>query len=107
MRVNDNHNNNARGKDPVFGAIFIANSESKRECFKRELFGLPSSYIPFVEKIKKGMALFLFDYEKRLLHGVFRATHDGDINIDHKAFTSLRVRYPAQVRRSQLLHFII
>jgi hypothetical protein len=107
MRVNDNHNNNARGKDPVFGAIFIANSESRRECFKKGLFGLPSSYIPFVEKIMPDMALFLFDYEKKLLHGVFKATSKGGSNIDPKAFTLLGIQYPAQVRRTQLLHSII
>ncbi|AES90085.2 DCD (development and cell death) domain protein [Medicago truncatula] len=102
MRVNDNHNNNARGKDPVFGAIFIANSESRRECFKKGLFGLPSSYIPFVEKIKPDMALFLFDYEKKLLHGVFKATSKGGSNIDPKAFTSLGIQYPAQVKFTEI-----
>ncbi|CAJ2650301.1 unnamed protein product [Trifolium pratense] len=90
--------NNAGGKDPDFGAIFMSNSGSKRECFHRGLFGLPSSYISFVEKIKAGSALFLFEYEKRLLHGVFKATCDGGINIVPKAFNSLGVPYPAQVK---------
>ncbi|GAU45014.1 hypothetical protein TSUD_94490, partial [Trifolium subterraneum] len=97
MGFNDKRNN-ADGRDPDFGAIFMANSGSKRECFHRGLFGLPSSYIPFVEKIKAGSALFLFEYEKRLLHGVFKATCDGGINIVPKAFTSLGMPYPAQVK---------
>ena len=51
MGINDK-NNNAYGKDPDYGAIFMSNSETKRECFKRGLFGLPSSDIQFVEQIK-------------------------------------------------------
>jgi hypothetical protein len=102
MGFNDKYNN-AAGRDPDFGAIFISNSGSKRECFHRGLFGLPSSYIPFVEKIKAGSALFLFEYEKRLLHGVFKATCDGGINIVPKAFTSLGMPCPAQVRTPSCL----
>lgn len=104
MGINDKHNN-AGGRDPDYGAIFISNCVTKRECFKRGLFGLPSSDIPFVEKVKTGTILFLFEYEKRLLHGVFKATCDGSLNIDPKAFASSGKQYPAQVR-TQLFHFL-
>ena len=90
--------NNADGKDPEFGAIFMSNSATKRECFKRGLFGLPMSAIQFVEQVKAGMILFLFEYEKRQLHGVFKATSDGAVNIVPNAFSSLRNQFPAQVR---------
>lgn len=96
MVINDKHNN-AEGKDPDFGAIFMSNSETKRECFKRGLFGLPSTEIKFVEKIKAGMILFLFEYEKRQLHGVFQASCDGGINIVPNAFAAMGKQFPAQV----------
>lgn len=101
MGFYDKHNN-AAGKEPDFGAIFMTNSGTKRECFRRRVFGLPSSAIQFVEKVKAGMILFLFDYEKRQLHGVFRAACDGAINIEPNAFTSSGSHYPAQVR----IHFV-
>lgn len=97
MGINDK-NNNAYGKDPDYGAIFMSNSETKRECFKRGLFGLPSSDIQFVEQIKTGMILFLFEYEKRQLHGVFKASCDGAINIVPNAFAKVGKQFPAQVK---------
>lgn len=97
MGINDK-NNNAYGKDPDYGAIFMSNSETKRECFKRGLFGLPSSDIQFVEQIKTGMILFLFEYDKRQLHGVFKASCDGAINIVPNAFAKVGKQFPAQVR---------
>lgn len=96
MGFNDKHNN-AGGSDPDFGAIFMSNSGTRRECLRTGLFGLPTLYIPFVEKIKAGTTLFLFEYEKKLLHGVFMATCDGGVNIVPNAFASTGMKYPAQV----------
>ncbi|WVZ25668.1 hypothetical protein V8G54_004212 [Vigna mungo] len=90
--------NNADGKDPDFGAIFMSNSETKRECFEMGLFGLPSTEIQFVEQVKAGMILFLFENEKRQLHGVFNASCDGGINIVPNAFAKQGKRFPAQVK---------
>ncbi|KAJ1393394.1 Development/cell death domain [Sesbania bispinosa] len=89
MGFNNKHNN-ADGRDPDFGAIFMSNSETKRECFKRRLFGLPSSEIHFVEQ--------------RQLHGVFKASCDGAMNIVPNAFTSLRKQFPAQVKFIPIWH---
>ncbi|XP_027345766.1 uncharacterized protein LOC113857777 [Abrus precatorius] len=97
MGFNDKYNN-ADGKDPDFGAIFMSNTETKRECLRMGLFGLPSTEIQFVEQVKAGMILFLFEYENRQLHGVFKASCDGGINIVPNAFTSLRRQCPAQVK---------
>jgi len=96
MGLNDKHNN-ADGKDPDFGAIFMSNCETKRQCFKKGLFGLPSTEIQFVEQVKAGMILFLYEYEKRQLHGVFKASCDGGINIVPNAFAKLGKQFPAQV----------
>ncbi|QCD82894.1 cleavage and polyadenylation specificity factor subunit 4 [Vigna unguiculata] len=97
MGLNDKHNN-ADGKDPDFGAIFMSNCETKRQCFKKGLFGLPSTEIQFVEQVKAGMILFLYEYEKRQLHGVFKASCDGGINIVPNAFAKLGKQFPAQVK---------
>nr|KYP58930.1 hypothetical protein KK1_014352 [Cajanus cajan] len=44
------------------------------------------------------MILFLFEYEKRQLHGVFKASCDGAINIVPNAFAAVGKQYPAQVK---------
>ncbi|XP_076927341.1 uncharacterized protein LOC143590877 isoform X2 [Bidens hawaiensis] len=90
--------NSVQGEIPESGAIFMSNIKTHKECLERKLFGLPSGMSDFVLHVKEGMALFLFEFERRLLYGVFRATCDGDINIEPKAFRSSGKQFPAQVR---------
>ncbi|KAJ0703982.1 putative development/cell death domain-containing protein [Helianthus annuus] len=90
--------NSVHGEVPERGAIFMSNINTHKECLERKLFGLPSGMSKFVLHVKEGMTLFLFEFERRLLYGVFRATCDGDINIDPKAFRSSGKQFPAQVR---------
>ncbi|GJZ06911.1 B2 protein [Tanacetum coccineum] len=72
----------------------MSNSETKRECLDRKLFGLPYNMSAFVLSVKKGMLLFLFEFENRLLFVVLRATSDGEINIQPGAY---RKKFPAHV----------
>lgn len=85
------------GDVPEFGAIFMANTETKKVCFEQRIFGLPSSQANFVKQVKAGMVLFLFEYEKRQMFGVYQATSDGIINHTPHAFSSLGRQFPAQV----------
>ncbi|KAL1834447.1 hypothetical protein ACET3Z_004098 [Daucus carota] len=90
-------NEDVEGSVPKFGAIFMSNSATKKECLKRKIFGLPLAMANFVKQVKSGMILFLFEYEKRELYGVFQATSDGIMNLKPQAFTSSG-NFPAQVR---------
>lgn len=83
---------------PEFGAIFMSNIATKRECFKHSVFGLPLSMGNFVKEVKKGMILFLFEYERRQLFGVYRAISDGGMNIVPHAFSSSGKQFSAQVQ---------
>lgn len=83
---------------PEFGAIFMSNIATKRDCFKHKVLGLPSSMGNFVKEVKKGMILFLFEYERRQLFGVYRAISDGGMNIVPHAFSSSGKQFSAQVR---------
>ncbi|GMN36887.1 hypothetical protein TIFTF001_042529, partial [Ficus carica] len=89
-----------RGDIPEFGAIFMSNLATMGECLEKQLFGLPSSNGDFVRRVRAGMLLFLFEYEKRELHGVFQATTDGAMNIVPHAYSSSGKQFPAQVRFS-------
>lgn len=86
-----------RGDIPEFGAIFMSNLATMGECLEKQLFGLPSSNGDFVRRVRAGMLLFLFEYEKRELHGVFQATTDGAMNIVPHAYSSSGKQFPAQV----------
>ncbi|XP_062193656.1 uncharacterized protein LOC133897098 [Phragmites australis] len=80
------------------GAIFMSNTVTREQCFQKNIFGLPLEYASFVNNVKKGMPLFLFDHTLRKLYGVFEAASDGGLNIDKSAFQSIQRSYPTQVR---------
>ncbi|KAJ6339359.1 hypothetical protein OIU77_007346 [Salix suchowensis] len=88
--------NNVPGKYPEFGAIFMSNRATREECFRRKLLGLPSGQADFVKQVKSGMILFLFEFERRELHGVFQACSDGTVNIVPQAYRSSGKQFPAQ-----------
>lgn len=57
-----------------------------------------------MQDINPGMALFLFNYHDKKLHGVFEASSTGDLDIDPHAWTGAAgrarrdaTRFPAQV----------
>ncbi|XP_038995611.1 uncharacterized protein LOC120119882 [Hibiscus syriacus] len=94
----DDEQSIAPGSRPEFGAIFMSNKATKKECLSRGLLGLPCSQLHFVKQVQSGMILFLFEFERRELHGVFQACSDGAINIVPHAFSSSGMQFPAQVK---------
>ncbi|MBA0812112.1 hypothetical protein Gohar_026106 [Gossypium harknessii] len=96
--MGDAMKNSFPGGRPEFGAIFMSNNATKRECLRRKVFALPYSQYHFVKQVKAGMILFLFEFERRELHGVFQASSDGEMNILPHAFNSSGKQYPAQVK---------
>ncbi|XP_011027741.1 PREDICTED: kelch-like protein 8 [Populus euphratica] len=88
-------------KSDLAGVIFGCKNNTIRECFSKQLFGIPGSHYPYVKKIDPGLPLFLFNYSDRKLHGIFEATSHGGWNIDPNAWTedgSGITPYSAQVR---------
>lgn len=82
------------------GMIFMCTSQTKKDCYRYKLLGLPAGKKELVEKIYKGMRLFLFDLDLRLLYGIYKAAAPGGTNIEPKAFKSA---FPSQV---SLLSFV-
>ncbi|KAL6897918.1 hypothetical protein ACP4OV_006877 [Aristida adscensionis] len=82
------------------GVIFGCKHDTIEECFKKQLFGLPSVHYSYVRNIKPGLPLFLFNYSDRMLHGLFEAASPGQMSIDPYAWSkdgSLSTAFPAQV----------
>ncbi|KAK9734812.1 hypothetical protein RND81_04G164800 [Saponaria officinalis] len=86
-------------KTESMGMIFMCSSETKKDCYKYQVFGLPAGKKDIVSKIYKGMRLFLFDVDLKMLYGIYKAAGPGSSNIEPRAFKS---KFPSQVRFSVL-----
>lgn len=85
-------------KNDMAGLIFMCNSKTKEDCFRHRVFGLPKSQKDLVEKVTSGMKLFLYDFELRLMYGIYRAKGRGGLDLEPNAFKSAKMSFPAQVR---------
>lgn len=81
--------------DQFPGYIFMCNKKTKADCYKYRVFGLPSARMDILEKIKPHMRLFLYDFDMKLLYGVYVAASDGKLAIEPAAFGG---QFSAQVR---------
>lgn len=72
--------------DELPGYIFMCNGKTKADCYKYRVFGLPSARMDVLEKIKPRMKLFLYDFDLKLLHGIYIAASNGKLAIEPTAF---------------------
>lgn len=86
------------GSASFAGAIFLCNHLTRKECFEKKILGLSAYCADYIQKVKTGATLFLYDVEQRKLHGVFEATSDGAMNIIPDAYISSGKLYPSQVQ---------
>ncbi|CAL8468750.1 g8290 [Coccomyxa elongata] len=88
-------------EEELGGCIFGCTHETYDECVNKLIFGLPRAHWCYVQHIKKGMPIFLFNYQSRKLHGIYRAVTDGDWKINPHGWvghTNRETQYPSQVK---------
>ncbi|XP_062203500.1 uncharacterized protein LOC133905753 [Phragmites australis] len=80
--------------------IFGCTNNTIAECHSRQLFGLPRAHLSYVQNIKEGLPLFLFNYDDRRLHGIYEAASNGKFCPESNAWShdgKGKTSYPAQV----------
>ncbi|GJY58847.1 putative development/cell death domain-containing protein [Tanacetum coccineum] len=90
-------------KSDLGAVIFGCTHNTVNECLSKQLFGLPGPHFQYIKNISEGLALFLFNYHDRKLHGIFEAVGPGQMNIDRYAWVRQGdntgyTSFPAQVR---------
>ncbi|CAL4992962.1 unnamed protein product [Urochloa decumbens] len=77
------------------GFIFVCNSATKAECYEQRVVGLPRGKLEAVSRIRRGAAIFLYDFDAKLVYGPYRADSDGGADLVPGAFDG---HFPAQVK---------
>ncbi|KAJ7012614.1 hypothetical protein NC653_002614 [Populus alba x Populus x berolinensis] len=65
---------NEEDEDGLMSEEIIENEAKDKDCYRYKLFGVPMGKRDIVLSTFKGMELFLFDFDLRLMYGICKAT---------------------------------